>query len=191
MKKLIALFLALTMVVGFAACGKAPAEDTAVENPTADVTPLSALETVWGLYGDDEKFALMGGNPEAGIMDAPGAFDLTYTEALASFLQLSMEQLAEVEEAATMIHMMNANTFTGAALKLTEGADMAAFVETARESIQNAQWMCGFPEQLLIANVGGLVVLAYGLNDTMSVFESHLTEAYADAELLVSEAIAG
>lgn len=187
MKKLIAICLVLTMAVGFAACGKAPV----AEQPAGDVTALSVLENVWAQYGDDEKFALMGGNPEAGIMDAPGAFDLTYIEALASYLQLTMDQLAQVDEAATMIHMMNANTFTGAALKLTEGADVAAFAETARESVQNAQWMCGFPEQLLIANVDGLVVMAYGLADVMTVFEGHLTEAYANAEILVSEAIAG
>ena len=186
MKKIIALCLILVMAVGFVACAKAP-----VEEAPAVESPLALLESVWALYGDEEKFALMGGNPEAGVMDAPGAFDMTYAEALASFLQLSAEQVAQVDEAATMIHMMNANTFTCGALRLTEGTDVTAYVEGVRESVQNAQWMCGFPETLLIANVGGLVVMAYGAADLIPVFEGHLTTAYTQAEILVNEAIAG
>ena len=122
-------------------------------------------------------------------------FFMTYKIGNPVFLLLpetaTAEQVAQVGEAATMLHMMNANTFTCGALRLTEGTDVAAYVEGIRESVQNAQWMCGFPETLLIANVGGVVVMAYGAADLIPVFEGHLTTAFAQAEILVNEAIAG
>ena len=100
--------------------------------------------------------------------------------------------MAKVDDAATMIHMMNANNFTGAVLHLNEGEDAAAFAATAKESIMNAQWMCGFPEKLVIADMGGnYLLVVFGLNDAVNPFEAKLTEAYASANVLYSEAIAG
>jgi len=50
--------------------------------------------------------------------------------------------------------------------------------------------MCGFPEKMLIAVVGGeYVVVAYGLNDNVNPFETALTEAYPDTVVKYSEAI--
>ena len=100
--------------------------------------------------------------------------------------------MESVADAATMIHMMNANTFTGAVLNLNEGVDKAAFAATAKDAVMNAQWMCGFPEKLIIADMGGqYLLMAYGINDAMGPFEAKLTEAYPTASVLYNEAIAG
>ena len=152
---------------------------------------LEVLDSIWALYGDEEKFPVMGGNPEGGLMDMPGVWDPAMLENLTYTTQLPAEQLENVTEAATMIHMMNANTFTGAVYGLAEGVDAAAFAQAVRDAVQSAQWMCGFPETLVVAVVDGYVLAAYGLNDAMTPFQTHLTEAYADAEILFSEAIAG
>lgn len=165
--------------------------ETETEAESATAT-LQVLQNIWGMYADEEKFAIMGGNPEAGVMDAPGSYDMTYAENLSFNLLIPAEQLANVDEAATMIHMMNANTFTGGVVHLTEGTDAAAFAQAMRDAIQNNQWICGFPEKLIVADMGnGCVLVAFGVNDTMTVFEANLTEAYADAQLLFNEAIAG
>ena len=189
MKKLIAMLLALVMVLALAACGSKPAQEQ--ETEISAVSPLALLEQVWGLYGEEEKFALMGGNPEAGVMDAPGSWDMALSENLIYTLLIPAEDMKNVTEAATMIHMMNANTFTGGAVKLAEGADAAVFAENVREAIAGNQWMCGFPEQLFIAQVGDCVVISYGLQDTINSFRAHLTEAAADAVTLYDEAITG
>ena len=91
-----------------------------------------------------------------------------------------------------MIHMMNANTFTCGAVRLVEGADVEAFANTMRDAIQNNQWMCGFPETLTIAVIDGeYVLIAFGVNDAMNPFMTHFAEAYAEAEILFNEAVAG
>jgi len=195
MKKLIAILLALVMVLALAACGTKAApeteQDAVVEEQETGVSPLLLLESVWALYGEEEKFAIMGGNPEAGVMDAPGSWDMEQTEGLIYSLLIPGEDVLNVTEAATMIHMMNANTFTCGAVKLTEGTDAAAFAANVQEAIAGNQWICGFPEKMLIAEAGGCVVIAFGVEQAMTSFHNHLTEAYADAVLLYDEPIVG
>ena len=166
-----------------------PDVETAPETEAATNGALEVLNAVWALYGEDEMFPIMGGNPEGGLMDMPGVWDPAMLENLTYTTQLPAEQVANVAEAATMIHMMNANTFTAAAYGLAEGVDAAAFAQAVRDGVQSAQWMCGFPELLHVAVVGNYVVVAYGHTDAVTPFQTHLAEAFADAQVLYSETI--
>lgn len=169
-----------------------PEEENTEETPSAESETLAALNAIWGAYGEDEKFAVIGGNMEAGIMDQPGVWDPAYKEGLTTTLLIPAEQLANVTEAATMIHMMNTNTFSGGVVKLADGTDAAAFAQAVRDAIQNNQWLCGMPEKMIISDLGnGNILIAYGLNDAMTVFEAHLATAFAGAQSLFSEAIGG
>jgi len=201
MKKIISLVLAGVMMLGLAACGNnnAAPETTVPETtipettaPAVETSALEILENVWAKYAEDEKFAVIGGNMESPVDNAPGNYDMAYAENLTYNLLIPEAELANVDEAATMIHMMNANTFTCGVVHLTEGTDVAAFAATMRDAIQGNMWMCGFPETLLVASVyGEYVVIAFGVNDAMNPFMTHFAEAHADAETLYNEAIAG
>ena len=196
MKKIISLILAGVMVLGLAACGtEKPAETNAPETTAPAVTvesSLAVLEDIWALYGDDEKFAVIGGNMESPVDGAPGNYDMAYAENLTWNLLVPEDQLASIDDAATMIHMMNANTFTCGVVHLVEGTDAAAFAQVMRDAIQGNQWMCGFPETLTVAVIGGeYVLIAFGVNDAMNPFMNHFGEAFAGAEVLFNEAIAG
>ena len=160
--------------------------------PSGDVqaSAVTVLENIWAKYGDDEKFAVIGGNMENPVDGAPGNYDMAYAENLSYNLLIPAEQLTSVDEAATMIHMMNANTFTGGVVHLAEGTDVAAFASAMRDAIQGNQWMCGFPETLVIASIGDYVLIAFGVNDAMTPFQTHLAEAYPDANVLYNEAVA-
>ena len=193
MKKFLSLVLALTMVLSLAACGASNAEPTtpAADEIAGPVSALEILENVWAGYGDDEKFPIVGGNMEANIMDAPGNYDMAYAENMTYNLLVPAEQLTNVAEAASMIHMMNANTFTCGAFKLAEGVSAANFGAAMQAAVQGNMWMCGFPERLLIQSIGGsYVVVAFGINDAMTPFAAHLAEAYPNAETLADEPIA-
>ena len=168
-----------------------PEEETESTETGDAAATLQALQNIWAAYGEEEKFPIMGGNPEAGLMDAPGSYDMAYAENLGYNLVIPAEQLTNVTEAATMIHMMNANTFTCGTVKLADGVDAAAFAQAVRDALQGNQWICGFPETLVIADLGGIVLIAFGVNDAMTPFMANLTEAYADAQILFNEAIAG
>ena len=195
MKKIISLVLAAVMVLSMAACNGANTETPdETQAPAANVpgSALEILENSWIAYGEDEKFAVIGGNMEAPVDGAPGNYDMAYAENLTWNLLVPADQLANVDQAATMIHMMNANTFTSGVVHLTEGTDAAAFAQVMRDAIQSNRWMCGFPETLTVAVIGGeYVVIAFGVNDAMNPFMTHFAEAFPGADILFNEAIEG
>ena len=191
MKKLLAMILALSMALSLAACGgSGEAETTAAPEAPVVASALEILENIWANY--EEQFAIIGGNMESPVDGAPGNYDMAYAENLTYNLLVPAEQLASIDEAATMIHMMNANSFTCGAVHMADGADAAAFAQAMRDAVQNNQWMCGFPETLIIASVGSeYVVVAFGINDAMNPFAAALAAAYPDAQVLFNEPIAG
>ena len=189
MKKFAAMILALTMALSMAACGsKAPAETVPAQEMPASA--LEVLETIWADYAEDEKFAVIGGSMAAPVDNAPGSYDIA-DENITYSLLIPAEQLANVTEAASMIHMMNANPFTGAVYKLADGVKAADFGAAMQSAIQGNQWMCGFPDKLLISAFGDTYVLvAFGVNDAMNPFVQHFNAVYPGFETLVDEAIA-
>ena len=190
MKKLISAILALTLVLGLTACGGNAAQET--ETVPAQQLPASALEileNVWADYSDDEKFPVMGGSMAAPVDGAPGNFDLA-DENLPYLLLVPQEQMANITEAASVIHAMNTNTFTCAAFKLADGVTAADFGAAMKDAVLNNRWMCGFPDRVLIRAFGdSYVVMAFGVNDAMNPFETHLTAVYPGMETIASETI--
>ena len=189
MKKILSIVLALIMTISMAACGGSGEKETtaAVEAPA---TAVEILEKTWAEYAESEKFAIVGGNVEAGIMDTPANFDMEYAESMTYSLLVPAEQVANVAEAASMMHMMNANTFTCGVFRLAEGVAVADFAAAMQQAVQGNMWMCGFPEQLIIKDIAGqYVVMAFGHTDPITTFEKHLTEVYPNAQTLYSEPI--
>lgn len=212
MKKLIALLLALAMVAMMGACttGKTetPANDAndannandtnnVTEGTEAVIVPtvnsaVEVLETIWNAYGDDEKFPVIGGNIEDAVDGAPGNYNMAYAENLTYNLIVPAELIPAVDEAASMVHMMNANTFTAGVLHLVDGTNVAEFAEAMCNAINTNPWMCGFPEHMVIAVIdGSYVLVSFGVNDAMTPFKAHLNEVYANAEIVYDEALAG
>ena len=195
MKKLISLVLVLVTVAAMAVgCTGKPAETTGSTEPEV-VVPASALEileNVWALYGDDEKFFCMGGDMNNPVDNAPGNYSLEDAEMFSYQLYVPADQVANVDQAASLIHGMNTNTFTSGVFHMAEGADANTFATAVRDNVQNAQWMCGFPEKLIVAVIGGeYVLMVFGLNDAVNPFETKLATAYPDAVIAYNEAITG
>ena len=194
MKKWIALMLALVLALALAGCSKdTPSSDGAGE----DAAPVAAdalelLTKVWDTYGDDEKFSAVGGDftEENQIMDGPGKFSLEDTGALDNTLALPASAVDQIQDAASLVHMMNANTFTCGAYQLKEDADLAAFTAAIQENIANRQWICGAPQQYYIATVDNFVIAAFGHDELMDVFKEKVASVYPDVQVAYEEAIA-
>ena len=198
MKKMLAMLLATLMVLSMVACGTTePAEnkDTTPETtvaPTTEATEapavaesaLEILETVWAMFGEDQFYVI--GDFDAMVDGAPGKVAVGNVDFLTGNLIVPAEQTANITDVASLIHGMNANTFTCAAYAV---ADAQAFATAMQTAIQGNQWMCGFPEKLMIAEVGGYVVVAFGHGDAVNPFQANLVEAYPTANILIDEAI--
>ena len=112
MKKYLSLIIAAVLMLSVAACGK---KDDNKDNKNSDApeSAVSLLETVWNTYGEDEKFAAAGGdsNEANAREDAPGVFGIDDTDALDSMLGFPAAAVDKIDGAASLMHMMNQNTF--------------------------------------------------------------------------------
>ncbi len=185
MKKIIALLLVATMALSvFAACGNNGGKNAG----NGAASALEVLENIWGKYEEADKlFPIMGGDGEDMVMDAPGKID--DIDNLQYIVYVPAEEIINVDDAATMQHAMNANSFTCGVMHMAEGVDAETFATTMKDTIMNNQWMCGFPEKLVVAAIGDYILVAFGLNDAMTPFQTKLAEAYADANVMFVEDI--
>lgn len=197
MKKFLAIALSLLTVAAifsFAACSNdndvnVDPSETNTQAPAVTITDATELlTTVWSSYAEEEKFAAIGGDMSAPVDNAPGKYNLA-DENLAYQLVFPADAVAQIDDAASLIHMMNANTFTAGAFHVAEGADIAALTESIKANVEGNQWMCGFPEKLVIFNVEGYIVSAFGAADLIDNFTAKLTAAYPTATTAVSQAL--
>lgn len=212
MKRIIAIILMLALAVSMlAACTNtepaetdgdgtnAPAGTNAsdgtnapadTEAPSGAQTYASAVEVLSGIYDsytDEEKvFPVCGGDQNNMVDNAPGAYALTEASMMDSMLGMPEAEVGKLESAASMIHMMNANTFTAAAYIVKDGTDVDALLEAIKTDINSKQWMCGFPETLVTLKSGNVIVTAFGADDLIQVFKTHAMSTI-EGMTLVSE----
>lgn len=189
-KKIMTLVVTAALLFSFGGCGK---DSSSKEEGSESVQVKDALEiltNIWNGYDEDQKFPVAGGDYDNISDNAPGKFDVSNTEALRSILIVPEEAASMVDDGASMMHAMNANTFTGGAFHLTEAADRGEFTDALKEAVLNNQWMCGFPEEFIVYGVGDeYVVSAFGKSDTIGYFKEQLLKQYPSAEALVEESL--
>jgi hypothetical protein len=189
MKKIIALIMVAVLMLTFAACGAK--ENGKDETPEVTIaSPVELLNTVWAAHTDDEKFPVAGGDmTEANMnMEGPGVYGLEDAEGFAAITHFPADSMAKIDAAATLMHMMNANTFTCAAYHVTD-ADMATLTTEVKDSVMATRWMCGFPEKLVIVTVGEYMVSYFGNAQLVDNFTAKFKVAYPEAAVVVDEAI--
>ncbi len=160
----------------------APAQNQGVSSAVA------ALESVWNLFAEEEKFWVVGGGFQNSVDNAPGTVALTDTDYLTASLLIPQAQLGSISEAASMVHAMNGNNFTCGVYKV---ADVSAFSGAVQDALQNHQWICGMPELLKIVDLGGgYVLVAFGIGDAINPFFQKLATAHPQAKTLFDERVA-
>ena len=187
MKKLAVFMLTMALALGVTACGGSTNNETAA-NDTEGKTAVDILNDVWAVYEEDEKFAIAGGDYENMVSDAPGTVNVADGETLDVLLGFPAASAGLIDDGASMMHMMNQNTFTAGVYHVTNAEDVQAVADSVKENIMNRQWMCGFPDDLVIYSVGAdYVAVAFGAEETVDSFEDHLEEVYKSATNLYDE----
>ena len=188
MKKWIAMLLAVLTAVSLTACAaKSGGQETASDIPDA----LTILDTVWASYSEDEKFPAAGGDySEENMTDGkPGKVSLEKPSEIEYLLTLPASVIEEADDAASLFHMMNGNTFTCGVLHLKDAGQLDAAAGEVKTYVMNTQWMCGFPDKLVVASAGGCLIAMFGIEEIINLFRDKLTAAYADAVVLADEPI--
>lgn len=184
MKRLYSVLILVALLL--AGCGTKAPEATEPAAPA----PLELLQTVWSAIPEESRFPSYGGTVTEEIQEGPGALDVSDTDFLTYTMLVPKEQANHISQAAALIHLMNGNAFTCGAYQL-EGVTAADFTAALSENIQNNQWMCGFPDRLIIVRLGENTVLAaFGWDDAMTLFLDAMTQSYSDQmTITVDEAI--
>ena len=172
-----------------------PAQEKPAEKPAAPAAPaqpeetapaasgdaLSILTAVWNAYSDDEKF------PAA--EDAPISMDISDTDNISYLLTFPAEDAALIDGAASLTHMMNLNTFTCGAFHTVSAQDVTKLADDLHTAIADKQWMCGFPDKLVVVTLDQYVISMYGHEDLINTFRDKLQAAYSSAAIAYEEAI--
>lgn len=196
MKKILAMLLIMSMSAAMIACGKSGNSGNGtgevVVDDTEGKTALDILNDVWAGIPEDGKFPIGGGDYNNMVMDVPGVVDVTDGETLDGLFGFPAANASMLDDGASFMHMMNQNTFTGAAFHVTDAANVGTVADAVKENILVRQWMCGFPEELIVYTVGNnYVVMAFGAEDITDNFQSSLEAAYTSAKLVHEEDLDG
>ena len=181
-----------------------PAEGTSAEPPTETPKPetpaedkpaaavddaLTILNAIWNTYSDEEKFPAAGGDSEHAVDGAPGSFDASNADSLSYLLTFPADDASLIDSAASLVHMMNLNTFTCGAFHVADANNVARLADDLRTTIQAKHWMCGFPDKLVIVTVGQSVLSVYGNEELVNTFRDKLLTSYSAATAVYDEAI--
>ena len=181
-----------------------PAEGTSTEPPTETPKPetpaedkpaaavddaLTILNAIWNTYSDEEKFPAAGGDSEHAVDGAPGSFDVSNADSLSYLLTFPADDASLIDSAASLVHMMNLNTFTCGAFHVADANNVARLADDLRTTIQAKRWMCGFPDKLVIVTVGQSVLSVYGNEELVNTFRDKLLASYSAATAVYDEAI--
>ncbi len=212
MKRILTLILVLVMSLSLVACGstdntndtntndnvvednnqnEAPSEPV-VDEPAKELTALDVLNAAYEKFPEEEQGAFLGGDYDNMNYDVKGpqVFNHENVEYMAGLLIASADATAMVDGAASLFHMMNYNNFTCGSFHIADAANVEAFVASMKDSIMNNMWMCGFPEVLVITQIGeNNVVVNFGLTDMVNNMKYRLVEAFPEAVVLVEEPI--
>lgn len=190
MKKLLSFIVAFTLALSMTACGKESGDQGSGKETIEVKDSLEILTKVWESYTEENKFPVTGGDYTNMTDNAPGKFDVTDKESLRSLLVVPEDAANLIDDAADMMHMMNANTFTGAAFHVKDKADVKTFEDSLKEAVLNNQWICGFPEKLILCQIGEqYVVSAFGNGEMIEYFKTQLQEQYPGVTVVAEESL--
>lgn len=170
---------------------------------------LDLYTKIWAAYGEDNKFACGGGDAFHENMEGPGAFiledvyetvkngdveetqlvssadDLKATLGYITHLTDDLINMIDVNDMATLVHMMNTNTFSSAVVKLNDSSKTEEFAESYKSVIQGQRWMCGFPDKVIVISVDNYLILAFGHEGNVDNLVAAANAVDASAKVLV------
>lgn len=138
-------------------------------NVVEDTSAVEILQKSWDLMAEDNKFPVFGGSIENSVDGAAGEVKIDDANMLTNTLLVPEDVQKVTVEAASLVHMMNTNTFTGATIKV-DGMDADEAADKVLDSFMSTAFVCGVPEKITIVVYGDYITYAYGETDLVDSF---------------------
>jgi ornithine carbamoyltransferase len=162
-----------------------------------NITSANELLTkVWNTYEDkdsdnnmyNDKFPILGGHFESYTEEAPGEYDLSKTADLERSFCFPADKIDLIDNAATMMHLMYANTFSASAYHVKDATKINEVAKSIQDCVMKNQWLDGDPEELLIMTVGDdYIVSVFGEEEQIEYFKAGIKTVYKDAVKIISQ----
>lgn len=165
--------------------GNEDEQNTSTDVNTEDMSAVTVLDNIWNELAEDSKFPCFGGSIENSVDGAPGEVALTDENMLTNTLLVPADVQGSAASVASLVHMMNSNTFTGVSVKLN-GMTASDAADKIKDGFMNTQFVCGIPEKIVIAVYGDIVVYAYGDGMIVDDFMGGIS-ALNGAEIVVDQ----
>lgn len=179
-KMIVVAGVVLAMALSMVSCGnKGGASE--YENGEA------LLGAVYNTYSEEDKLPVCGGNGENGNPEGPGAFTLDNGEEFETVTGFPADYIENVSDAATMMHLMNANNLTAAAFKFD--GDTNAMIDAYTKSIDDKSWLCGAPETFVLMKADGYIISVFGENGMVDSFVKYTEGLIENTEVVVNQPV--
>jgi hypothetical protein len=196
-KTITATILSFCMMLSLLSCGKNnKTTATSANTSNSGVTPASALDllnSIWSTYSENDQFPVSGGDEANLNFEGPGKFSVDNAEMLDSVLGLPDSIADKIDDAASLSHAMNANTFTCGVFRLKNASDTHSAAAEIKENILARHWICGFPDTMLIITApGGYIISVWGIDEgtnTVSTFKQKVLGNISGASVFSEEPI--
>lgn len=193
-KQILAVMLAAAIAGSMTACaGKGNTNQTEQTTEAKETVsdPLEILQAVWDKFPENDRFEAAGGDmTEENMVDnGPGRFGIENADSMDSTLGFPPSDLEKIDSAASLMHMLNANTFTCGAYHVKNASDVEMVAADLKSQILQRRWMCGFPERLVITSVDNCLVSVFGHDDLITEFQKYLADAYPQAKVISDDPI--
>ena len=119
----------------------------------------------------------------------PGSLALDNPDEVQNQTMFPLDSVERVQNAAIFYNLMNMNNGTFSAFKLKNEAELPVLADRVRSNIKSNQWICGFPERLVIMRTGDVLICAYGTEASMNAWKSAVASVYNNAETLYEESL--
>ena len=192
-KVLLIYGLAMTMLFLSVGCGNGNVDNTQENLETEETQETESefyieitdaaeiLNKAWELYAEADRFDIMGGHFASSVMEMPAKYDLEQTIDLTQMYCVPEDQIAKLDDAATMIDLYNAGRFTAGAFHITDAEGVNTFCEEMKTQVVENEWHGEKPEKLLIVKVDeNYVVTVFGRESLVNEFKQKLEAVYQE-----------
>lgn len=202
-KKSLLFLLTGLLLLCLVACTKQPTANTGNETETEKIVEIAdandILTKVWDTYEAHDtdgntynnRFSILGGHYKSALVNKPAKYDLTKASDLEVTYCVPQDVVPMLDDAATMVHLMKASSFTAGAYHVTDVSNVKSVVEGIKTQTLGNQWLGGFPDRYFIAVVDEqYVVAAFGSGEVVAYFEQSLKDVFGQQVVVeVAEAI--
>ena len=183
-RKIVLLLFVLWIVSNCVACGSAQTNNKEEHSQVTESEEIKIVDAtdillkVWMEF-DASNLDVMGGHYSDPAMGAPAKYDLSQTVDLVQMYCVPEIQIAEIDDAATLIDLYNAARFTASAFHLKNVENQQNFIEEMQSQMNQNEWHGEVPEKFLVVGITDeYVVAVYGREELVTEFEKILKNFY-------------